>query len=71
MRKMQGRVKWLYMLCCIVFLFPLIAKCQPGSGDDMSDPDAPVDGGVVLLVAAGVGYGYKKYKKHKKELKSS
>ncbi len=29
-------------------------------GDPGDDPDAPIDGGVSLLVAAGVGYGIKK-----------
>jgi len=32
------------------------------------DPDAPIDGGLSLLVAAGVGYGAKKiHKKRKKQ----
>ena len=71
MRKMQEWLKGFCIICCIVFLFPLIAECQPGAGDNVTDPDAPLDGGVALLVAAGIGYGYKKYKNHKKELKSS
>lgn len=35
-----------------------------GPGDD---PDAPIDGGLSLLLAAGVGYGVKKYRDTKKQ----
>ena len=28
--------------------------------DPAGDPDAPIDGGISLLIAAGVGYGLKK-----------
>lgn len=31
-------------------------------GDPGEDPDAPIDGGLGFLVAAGVGYGIKKYR---------
>jgi len=43
------------------------AKAQPGSTGG-SDPfgdepqDVPLDGGIILLVSAGVAYGYKKMK---------
>jgi hypothetical protein len=35
---------------------------DPGTPDGSTDPDAavPIDGGISLLVAAGVGYGAKK-----------
>jgi hypothetical protein len=37
------------------------AQADPGDFPDPgSDPDAPIDGGVSLLIAAGVGYGLKK-----------
>ncbi len=35
--------------------------------DPAADPDLPIDGGVSLLVAAGVGYGIKKYKDERKK----
>jgi hypothetical protein len=45
----------------IIFLFVSIGlKAQPGGSDDLgADPDSavPVDGGIALLLAAGVGYG--------------
>jgi hypothetical protein len=36
---------------------------QPGFTDDTSD--VPIDGGLSLLVAAGVGYGAKRLKNRK------
>lgn len=37
---------------------PLISLAQPGGDDDVVD--VPIDGGISLLVVAGVGYGAKK-----------
>ena len=34
---------------------------------DPGNPDAPLDGGVSLLVAAGIGYGVKKVRENKKK----
>ena len=42
------------------------AMAQP---DIDADPDAPIDGGVSLLVAAGVGYGAKKIHEARKKQK--
>ena len=40
-------------------------QAQPDPG---GDPDVPIDGGVSLLIAAGVAYGAKKaYDKRKKD----
>ncbi len=50
-----------------VLLLPAIIHAQPGFGDDVVD-DVPVDGGLSLLVAAGIGYGAKKLKGKKSEL---
>ncbi len=52
--------------CVVLFLFilPLHSFAQPGFTDDVND--VPVDGGLSLLVAAGVGYGAKKIKNRKK-----
>ncbi len=35
-------------------------------GPTGNDPGAPIDGGVSFLVAAGVGYGVKKWRDNKK-----
>ena len=50
----------------ICLLFPFLSNAQPPSfADDVED--VPVDGGLSLLIATGVGYGIKKLKskKHK------
>jgi hypothetical protein len=49
----------LAMIC-----LPSILHAQPGFGDDVDD--VPLDGGLSLLVAAGVGYGVKKLKASRK-----
>ena len=47
------------------YCIPLISHAQgPNPGDD---PDVPIDGGISLLVAAGISYVAKKgYEKSKK-----
>ena len=47
------------------FLVPCLLHAQPGFGDDVDD--VPLDGGLSLLVAAGVGYGAKKLKERRKK----
>ena len=45
------------------FMVPVLAIAQdPGGG-----PDAPIDGGLSLLIAAGAAYGVKKYRNAKKK----
>ena len=51
------------ILTCAVFPFFAMAQ-DPGGG-----PDVPIDGGLSLLLAAGVGYGVKKYRDGRKNLK--
>lgn len=58
-----------------LFLLVLLTLPLSGSaqlGDDFVDPDAPVpiDGGVSILVAAGIGYGIKKANDQRKKNKS-
>ncbi|MEI2710819.1 MAG: hypothetical protein V9E96_17670 [Chitinophagaceae bacterium] len=55
----------LVLIIFIMILLPVLATAQPGFGDDVED--VPIDGGLSLLLAAGVGYGAKKVKeKYKK-----
>ncbi len=44
----------------------------PGGGleDDPDATQAPIDGGVSLLIAAGVAYGAKKAHEHRKKLQA-
>lgn len=59
----------------VIMLVPMLLLAQPasnpfGSGNT-SDPDnAPIDGGLSLLVAAGVGYGAKKLKEKRQDGKN-
>lgn len=50
-------------LLAILFMLPALSHAQPGFGDDTDD--VPIDGGLSLLVAAGVGYGAKKLKERR------
>ena len=54
-----------FSLLFILFILPSLSHAQPGFGDDTDD--VPIDGGLSLLVAAGVGYGAKKLKERRKK----
>lgn len=57
------KYKYPILTLLVVFALPLIAIAQdPGGG-----PDAPIDGGLSVLLAAGAAYGVKKYKDNKKK----
>jgi hypothetical protein len=49
------------LIIAIILLLPGILHAQPGFTDDTID--APIDGGLSLLIAGGVGYGIKKMRK--------
>jgi hypothetical protein len=44
---------------------PIHAQADPG--DDPDVPAAPIDGGIALLIAAGVVYGTKKVNDNRKQ----
>ena len=46
---------------CVIMLLPMLVSAQL-DGIPNSPENAPIDGGLSLLVAAGVGYGAKKLK---------
>lgn len=57
------KISKIIMALAIVVAVNFAANAQPGSttgGFDDEPEDVPVDGGIVLLVAAGAAYGYKK-----------
>ncbi len=62
---------WLVMFALfliVLLVFPGMVHAQDPSGlDPASDIDAPIDGGLGFLIAAGVGYGIKKYRDLKKK----
>ena len=58
-------IKISYCLFILLFVASLAAHAQ-GPPDAGGDPNnAPIDGGLSLLVAAGVGYGAKRLKEKK------
>lgn len=63
--------KWFFVasvVCLSLILTPGLASAQPGDPGD--DPDAPIDGGISLLLAAGIGYGIKKANDSRKKNKT-
>ena len=50
----------------IIMLLPMLVSAQDGVPADPEN--APIDGGLSLLVAAGVGYGAKKLKEKRKKI---
>jgi hypothetical protein len=62
---MKLKISTILTICFIAALvLPSLAHAQPVFDDDVND--VPIDGGLSLLVAAGVGYGAKKLKNRKK-----
>ncbi len=65
--------RYIFMLGLVVMtglLNPLKSNAQPDAGCDPLDPACPIDGGLSLLIAAGIGIGARKaYQLKKKEEK--
>ena len=58
------KISTIQILALLVILFlPTLLHAQPGFDDEVND--VPIDGGLSLLVAAGVGYGAKKLKERR------
>ena len=57
--------KTLYCLFVLLVIKVIAVHAQPT--DPGGDVDAPIDGGLSLLIAAGVGYGAKKVKEARKK----
>jgi hypothetical protein len=66
---MPATVKFIY--CLLLLVMPTVSLLaqldDPGGGIGGGDPDAPIDGGLSVLVAAGVGYGVKQLQKQKQK----
>jgi len=61
-------IKIIYLLIVILYISKFSAYADSGPSDPGVDPDsAPIDGGLSLLIAGGVGYGVKKLRKKKKK----
>lgn len=55
-----------FIIVCCLMLAPQVKANIPGDPGGDPDTEVPIDGGVSLLVAAGIAYGAKKaYDKRK------
>ena len=58
------------ILITFAIFIPAMLLAQPGGfEDDVEDNAVPFDGGVSLLVAAGIGYGIKKVRDNRIQAK--
>lgn len=65
MKKISTIVLLILFLNCYSSFDAVSQPPDPGNGYSGGDPDAtpvPFDGGISLIVAAGLGYGIRKYK---------
>jgi hypothetical protein len=60
-RSLYIQITMLLLVICL----PSLLHAQPNFTDDVVD--APVDGGLSLLIAAGVGFGAKRLKEKRKQ----
>ncbi len=58
-KKMMMQACIIYGLLVVPVVYALASPHSPG-GDPGGAPGVPIDGGISLLVAAGIGYGIKK-----------
>lgn len=66
MKKYLSIINTRLIITAIVLMMSFTAMAQaPDPLDD--DPGAPIDGGVSILIAAGVGYGAKKVQQMRKK----
>lgn len=63
---MKNKIFFLSLTIITILLLPAIIHAQPGFGGGEDVVDTPIDGGLTLLIAAGVGYGAKKLKGKRK-----
>ena len=61
---MKLKLSAIFTICFIAALvIPSLVHAQPVFDDDVND--VPIDGGLSLLIAAGIGYGAKKMRDKK------
>ena len=65
MKRMSRLLAVTALLLVSFSLYPQFCAAQ--IGDPGEDPDAPIDGGLSILLAAGVGYGIKKANDQRKK----
>ena len=53
--------------CFVLFTLPALAQIRGVFDGGPTPPAAPVDGGLSLLIAGGIGYGVKKIRENKRK----
>jgi hypothetical protein len=73
MKRVKRRLVLILLVLCLAFWAQQgFSQFSPPDNDDPNNnqtTDAPIDGGVSLLVAAAIGYGAKKAHAHRKKQK--
>ncbi|MDQ6843871.1 MAG: hypothetical protein M3Z92_05900 [Bacteroidota bacterium] len=68
MKKISRVLFFTVFLMLIFICFPSLVHAQIDPSCDPQDPACPIDGGLSLLLAAGIGYGMIKIRSsHKKD----
>jgi len=63
----KQQVKYITTILFVLAISIIPALAQGDGFDDPAPGDVPIDGGLSLLVAAGVGYGIKKVRHRNKK----
>jgi hypothetical protein len=61
---MKQYIKWILRIAAVLAVVCFLPSLAHAQGPD---PDVPIDGGLSLLLAAGVGYGVKKIRDSRKK----
>ncbi|HEY5408707.1 MAG TPA: hypothetical protein VIJ92_16550 [Ginsengibacter sp.] len=58
---MKRLIRLVFTLLISLLYFPALVHAQGNPNCDPGDPSCPIDSGLIVLLAIGVGYGIKKY----------
>ncbi len=66
---MKPTTKKMLLIACVLLTIPFLHAFAGSPSSPGGEIGAPIDGGISLLVAAGIGYGAKKVKDARKKAK--
>ena len=64
---MKNQFGSLFLTTVLIIVLCCLFQSAAALGGDFIDTDIPVDGGLSILIAAGVGYGIKKLRDERKK----
>lgn len=71
MLSLSKKLRTFAIVMFVYLALPMVSIAQPPDpGDNNPDPDAPIDGGVSLVLAAGAVAGARKLYKNRQESKT-